>query len=617
MALYFLDHVGFTRSWGAPRPFYTIVDPGLQRIAGAVLMCWLWGLIVEIVAGESPIPRLENFRSNLAKGWWIVATALLIPWIVHILVFLLTGQETYSIALLTCLLYVFIAYWAAGEFFKIKYKHLCQRPINDIFWSGGLVIYGIMFTLLSLGLHWLSVKTWNLPLINPLIEILQNLNHFLIFSLSASIFSAAYPEVAEHFNSPKTLILINPSAGSLRAEAFSPVVMRRYPPFFTVLKALTPADYRIIEYNRVTWREHFYRDKALVAITCFTTNCAAAYQMAGEFRKRGANVILGGPHVTFFPEEALEFCDSVVVGPAESVWAEIISDYENNRLQRLYQGRCRTEDSLRVHQFMLKEPPGIINDCLQASPGCKFNCYFCSATALSKGVQVKKTVADLLPLIEKVAAARMPVTFIDNNIYEDPDYAKELFGAMKPLRCLWAGSTSIDIAKDDEALRLMKESGCFQLLIGYEIDAGSTTDMKGKFAHAKNYMELTKKLKQKGLLIQGQFIFGFPGDSWRSLLRLWWFCFRLSPAFTVVTFLTPLPGSRYFDECVNDEKLLNLNWRQYDLFRQVVETPRLKSSWFLQNAFSLISFFFLFTTSLTGRILLALGIVMEIVYYHP
>jgi radical SAM superfamily enzyme YgiQ (UPF0313 family) len=155
-------------------------------------------------------------------------------------------------------------------------------------------------------------------------------------------------------------------------------------------------------------------------------------------------------------------------------------------------------------------------------------------------------------------------------------------------------------------------------LIGYEIDAGaSPLEKKGKFALAKDYLELTRKLKKKRVMIQGQFIFGFPGDSWGSLLRLWRFCFKLSPAYTVVSFMTPLPGARYFEECIREEKLINLNWRCYDLLRQVVETPHLKSSWVLQNLFTLISLIFWFTTSTAGRILLIFGIVMEFVYYLP
>ncbi len=238
-------------------------------------------------------------------------------------------------------------------------------------------------------------------------------------------------------------------------------------------------------------------------------------------------------------------------------------------------------------------------------------------TALSDKNRQKRSVAEVMPLIKKIADRKMPITFIDNNIYADPAHAKELFQAMIPLKTWWAASASINIAQDNETLRLLKESRCCQLLIGYEIDADSAMQKKeGKFALAKDYVPLTRKLQKANILIQGQFIFGFPGDSWASLVRLWWFCFRLSPAYTIVSFLTPLPGSRFFEESIREEKLLNLNWRSYDLMRQVVETPRLKSSWILQNAFTPISLLLLFTTSFAGRILIALVVIMEIIYYH-
>jgi hypothetical protein len=44
--------------------------------------------------------------------------------------------------------------------------------------------------------------------------------------------------------------------------------------------------------------------------------------------------------------------------------------------------------------------------------------------------------------------------FADDNICGQPDYAKELFSGLIPLKKKWGGQTSITFAKDDELLRL-------------------------------------------------------------------------------------------------------------------------------------------------------------------
>lgn len=615
--LYFIEHVGFTRSFAAPFALHRVIDPVLSLIAKVVFLSWLWGLIIETLTGESAVTRLQNFKFNLKRGWWIVAVTIAIPWLVHFLTFMTAEREILSPAFLKNFFYVFTAYWAAGEFIKIKYRHLLSRKFSDILWSWPLLLYGISFLSLSMLLHWIGIKTSSLPLAEPVVGLLAVQVHFLAFTVFSCIFILSYPEISKSFHSPKILILVNPPTGSIRVESFSPVMVRRYPLLFAVLRALTPPEYRVIEYNRIIWREHFYQGNALVAISCLTANCAAVYHIAREFQRRGSKVVLGGPHVTFFPNEALEFCDSVVVGPAEGVWPQIVRDYENNNLQRIYHGHCPEPECAKVHQFLMDSPAKIARECLRVYPGCKFNCHFCCVPALTRGFRTRKPVADMIPLIKKSAQKTKPMIFLDDNIFEDPEYAKELFRAMIPLKSLWAANTSINIAEDDEAVRLLKESRCSQMLIGYEVTADTEMGKKeGKFTFAKNYIPLTRKLQKAGILIQGQFIFGFPWDSWASLARLWWFCWRLSPAFTLVMFLTPLPGSPYFEECIREEKVINLNWRCYDLLHQVAVTPRIKSSWILQNMFSLISLFIFFTTSVAGRFLLAVFVTMEFLYYH-
>lgn len=75
----------------------------------------------------------------------------------------------------------------------------------------------------------------------------------------------------------------------------------------------------------------------LVGITCTCATSSMAYEIAAEFRQRGVPAVMGGFHVSLHPEEALEHCDAVVVGEAESVWEELIEDARSRRLQRRYQ----------------------------------------------------------------------------------------------------------------------------------------------------------------------------------------------------------------------------------------------------------------------------------------
>ncbi|HKZ51157.1 MAG TPA: cobalamin-dependent protein, partial [Dehalococcoidia bacterium] len=70
----------------------------------------------------------------------------------------------------------------------------------------------------------------------------------------------------------------------------------------------------------------------LVAISSYTAQIRDAYEVALRYRERGTKVVMGGLHVSVLPEEALQYCDAVVVGEAEPVWGTLLEDFERDRL---------------------------------------------------------------------------------------------------------------------------------------------------------------------------------------------------------------------------------------------------------------------------------------------
>ena len=83
----------------------------------------------------------------------------------------------------------------------------------------------------------------------------------------------------------------------------------------------------------------YHRQYDLVGITSTCATAERAYEIAAEFRRRGVPVVMGGFHVTLHPEEAMEHCDAVVVGEAESVWEQVLEDARVKRLQASLPGR--------------------------------------------------------------------------------------------------------------------------------------------------------------------------------------------------------------------------------------------------------------------------------------
>ncbi|MFC1703542.1 B12-binding domain-containing radical SAM protein [Candidatus Omnitrophota bacterium] len=437
--------------------------------------------------------------------------------------------------------------------------------------------------------------------------------HFLIvLSITLSVFDV-YPEIKKNRIHQKEIFLVNPVGGGV-FNSFSLIATRfLYPPFFLILKTLTPKHYHFKEFNRVNFYDRYYKSNVLVAISCYTSNCQEAYKIAKEFKKRGATVIMGGPHVTYLSDEALEFCNSVVLGEAEGVWKQVIKDYENGCLQEKYVAQPLEKYYQEVQPGILNASPHMIKDYLEASRGCKYRCDFCTVPNFNGVPLRKKPIRLLLAQIKRFNQSHKKVSFLDNNMYADPHYAEKLFKALKPLKIKWGGQCTIDIARDAQTIQLLKDSGCDRILFGYEIFGDSQEKKQGgKYGLSEKYLQFTKRIKKARIAIKGQFIFGYDSDNLKNLLRLWKFSFLLSPSRIGLSILTPVPGAPMYYTILRENRLTSLNWRNFDCFNLVFQHARLKNG--LLNAFSpLLRYVFVLTASKQGYAILAVSALALIV----
>jgi len=563
------------------------------------------GGILEIVSGEEPVLRFRAIYQNTKIFWQdfgiVLGSILLIDFILFAIIpsFLLWRPVYFSVV--ETVAAVLLAQWMIMK----KYVRPLGIPIRKINLNSNfliIIVFAIFLEILletaSDHVHLSGFQS------SSVVVFIVNYLHVFEFVFSSLFIMDNYPEINLKFNSQKEILLIHPMGAGV-FQSLGAWFFRVYPPFFVVLKALSPKSYKFREFSRVIWHERFYKADALVCITCFTSNCYEAYKIAKEFKKRGSTVIMGGPHVTYLPQEALAFCDAVVIGAAEGVWEDVIRDYENGSLKSQYNAPAREADYAKVHEELLNSPSYIIKDFLETIRGCKFRCHFCTIPGISGGQVRPQPANSFVELIKKIRPRYSMAIFIDNNIYSDPGYAKELFTALKPYNIKWKSACTIDIAKNQETLKLAKASGCDELLIGYEVFGVSLEkNQGGKFAMAQKYLEYTKIIKKAGIGIKGGFIYGFDSDNLKTLFQLWKFCFSVMPRYTSLSVLTPLPGSGVYRDMLTQNRIINLNWRSYTATTKlVVRHPHLNPA-VLSFFFPFIQFFFLITTSSFGLLFL-------------
>jgi len=600
--LFFLDEAVVT----------TYIPPGIvasQKFFLAVL-CYIGKLVIgsgacgtlsELLSGEKYSVTIHDFWRNVRDFWLLTMLMHILK--VGLLFFVYFWDQTAHLALLGACLDLPLLFFLSGIILHKKY-----RAQVGFHWRSGTFPVRTMGPIVLV--FAVQAAVFFLQSSSPVKEgallavFISKYLYILLFILITKFILDGLPAIRDFYSARAELFLVNPLGGGTIWESLASLVLRSHPPVFTVIKALTPPAYTVRTFSRILWRKRYYKPGVLVAITCYTCNSFEAYKIAKEFRRQGTRVVMGGPHVTSLPEEALAFCDSVVVGEVEGVWAAVLADYEAGGLKPVYHGIPSESHYNQVHQYLVRAPSHEVMAYMETTRGCKFHCHFCSVYNIYEGRMRKKPVPEVVELIKKLRPRHWCFRFIDSNIFSDPAYARELFEALVPLKIIWTGSSSLDIAAHEDCLRLARASGCIGLLVGYEI-APSSTEKKqgGKLKMADRYLEYTRKIKKAGISVKGHFMFGFDSDRLRDIPALWRFCLSILPSWTVLSIVTPLPGTLLYQDMLSEGRVMNANWKRYTTFQLLLQ-PRRMDYVTLKTLYPFLKIFFFFTTSQNGWLLM-------------
>ncbi len=298
----------------------------------------------------------------------------------------------------------------------------------------------------------------------------------------------------------------------------------------------------------------------LVGITVETYMARRAYEIAGEYRKRGIPVVLGGYHPTLLPEEAMEHGDAVVTGEAEGVFEKVIADFQAGGMQRIYRqnGSARLEgqkNRWQVHAGKSYLPVALT----QFGRGCTNSCNFCATGTIFKQRHTWRPVDEMIAELKERAWPF--VFFVDDNIVGHHAAAKELFAAMIPLGIKWVGQASLDFARDDELLDLMVRSGCQGLVVGFEsILPENLAQMQKNCNDRDQYDAALKKIRDKGLMLWAAFLVGYDGDTKENVRATVDWALSKRFAFAAYNILTPYPGTPLYDTMQREGRLLYDKW---------------------------------------------------------
>ncbi|MBL9136236.1 MAG: B12-binding domain-containing radical SAM protein [Verrucomicrobiales bacterium] len=331
----------------------------------------------------------------------------------------------------------------------------------------------------------------------------------------------------------------------------------------------------------------------LVGITTMTPTAPRAYQLADHFRARGSRVVLGGMHASKMIDEALTHADAVVVGEAEGLWPRVVNDFEHGRLELVYQHDQAWPDlaGLPTPDWnRYREKPYLPVHFVETTRGCPIDCDFCSVTSAFGGRYRNRPLDDVMAELaglrpfDGLLTLKNCVFFVDDNIVANRAYARQFLTRIADLGLKWFGQASMNIARDDEILRLCQRSGCVGLFVGFESLSEETLRSVGKRVnHPDRYLEVVRRLHDHGIGVDASFVFGFDTDGPEVFDRTLEFAQSAKLDIAYFSILTPYPGTRLHAQFKAQNRLLTEDWSLYDGARVVYRPKQMSPDQLLEG----------------------------------
>ena len=327
------------------------------------------------------------------------------------------------------------------------------------------------------------------------------------------------------------------------------------------LAALTPAGWDITLVDEQIQDVDFDAKTDLVAITTWTVHSKRGYDVARQFRDRSIPVIMGGPHVWFYPEEAAEHCDAIGIGEGEQVWSQMLQDAAAGRLQKVYRGPQMPSIARlplpRWDMLNLNRYGPFKTFTLMSSRGCPMQCEFCSERLYLGGGFRVRPVEDVIEEIKHCGSRN--VFFGDSDFGGKRAHAMQLMEAMIPLKLRWSALWTSFLCYDDEYMDLAQRSGLLHVNMG--IESISTETLKGmnkKFNKVDKYHEMLENLRKREISYSLNFIFGWDTetrDVFRSTLE---FLEREKVPVAYFNILCPEKGTMFYERMKQEDRILRM-----------------------------------------------------------
>jgi len=356
----------------------------------------------------------------------------------------------------------------------------------------------------------------------------------------------------------------------------------------------------------------------VVGVSCLYSNQLPAVRQICKLTKevnKDIITLIGGTHPTFLPEKCMEDrnIDFIILSEGEHTIRDLITRINNSKSFYDLDGLVfRDNGKIQINPktkfikdinnipyparellpmqkyFDFDIPMGVISErrpqtTIMTSRGCLARCTFCSSGRFWGNRYRARSPENVLKEIEYLIKEYgiREIKFIDDNLTLDRERAKRIFSGIieRKMNLRWNTPNGIALwTLDDELLKLMKVSGCYEITLAFESgDQDVLNHIVKKPVDLKKVKLIVKKVKEYGIGTYGFFIIGFPGETKEQIKRTFKFADSLRLDRISAFIANPLPGSEMLDICkergyIDDD----YSFEEADYFKARFETPQFK-----------------------------------------
>lgn len=334
----------------------------------------------------------------------------------------------------------------------------------------------------------------------------------------------------------------------------------------------------------------------IVGITVMTLLIQNAIKVAALVKKvnKDIKVVLGGPHLSIFPKEALAFecIDYAIYGEGEYSFLDLVKRLEAGVLPEDLKGLIyRKNDAVVINEVALvddldslpfpaldllpRQKYSLVNavssfSSIVTTRGCPWRCGFCLRDPMNSRLRLRQSslvVDEIEENIERYGTQE--INICNDSLTARKDHIEGICNEIlaRKLKVRWQGPSRVNTVTPD-LLKLMARAGCHTLRYGVESGSEEILKKMSKGITLEQIRSAFKWTREAGIEIMAYFMLGYIGETPATMRKTIEFAKELSPDGAIFAIATPLPSTNLFREAVAKNMVDKDYWRNFSLCRE-------------------------------------------------